>query len=107
MWAAPLGDPFFLKPDAKMVPALGTVSAWANGQTYEPAAVNTFLLVADYYLVSHALAHAHIVVTHEVASASTKKIKIPNACIGLGLKFVTPYEMLRIERARFILGRAP
>jgi len=83
---------------------LGTVSAWAAGQSYEPAAVNTFLLVADYYLVAHALAHGHTVVTHEIASTSTKKIKIPDACISLGIKVMTPYEMLRTERARFILG---
>ena len=74
---------------------------------YEPAAVNTFLQIADYYLVAHALAHGHTVVTHEVASPSTKKIKIPNACIGLGIKCVTPYEMLRHERARFILRTQP
>jgi len=106
-WAAQRGDGFFLKPDAALLPALGTVSAWANGQNYEPAAVNTFLQVADYYLVAHALAHGHTVVTHEIASASTKRIKIPNACIGLNVKFMTPYEMLRHERARFILGPQP
>lgn len=106
-WAANRGDGFFLKPDAALLPVLGTVSTWANGQNYEPAAVNTFLQVADYYLVAHALAHGHTVVTHEIASASTKRIKIPNACIGLNLKFMTPYEMLRLERARFILGPRP
>ncbi len=103
-WAAARGDGFFLKPDAPILGVLGNVSAWANGQNYEPAAVNTFLQVADYYLVAHALAHGHVVVTHEVASASTKRIKIPNACIGLGLKVMSPYEMLRLERARFVLG---
>lgn len=106
-WAADRGPEFFLKPDAALLPALGTVSAWATGQGYEPAAVNTFLQVADYYLVGHALAHGHTVVTHEVASPSTKRIKIPNACIGVSIKFMTPYEMLRHERARFVLGAKP
>jgi len=106
-WAKPLGEGFFLKPDAALLPALGATSTWATGQNYEPAAVNTFLQVADYYLVAHALAHGYTVVTHEIAAASTKKIKIPNACIGLNLKCMTPYEMLRIERARFVLGRTP
>lgn len=106
-WAEDRGDSFFLKPDAAILPALGRVSTWATGQNYEPAAVNTFLQVADFYLVAHALAHGHTVVTHEIASASTKKIKIPNACIGLGVKCVTPFEMLRHERARFILGPQP
>jgi hypothetical protein len=73
-------------------------------QGYDPAAVNTFLQVADYYLVAHALAHGHTVVTHEVPSSSIKKVKIPNVCIGLGVKCMTPYEMLRVERAKFVLG---
>lgn len=106
-WGKPLGGGFFLKPDAALLPALAATSAWAAGQNYEPAAVNTFLQVADYYLVAHALAHGHVVVTHEIAAASTKKIKIPNACIGLNLKCMTPYEMLRVERARFVLGKTP
>jgi hypothetical protein len=103
-WAAARGTGFFVKPDAAMLPALGRVSVWAAGQHYDPAAVNTFLQVADYYLVAHALAHGHTVVTHEIASTSTKKIKIPDACIGLGIKCMTPFEMLRRERARFVLG---
>jgi hypothetical protein len=86
---------------------LSTVSAWAAGQSYEPAAVNTFLQVADYYLVAQALVNGDTVVTHEIASSSTKKIKIPDACIALGIKCVTPYEMLRTERARFVLGPKP
>jgi Domain of unknown function (DUF4411) len=103
-WADERGADFFLKPDADLLPALATVSVWTAGQHYEPAAVNTFLQVADYYLVAHALAQGYTVVTHEKASTSTKKIKIPEPCIGLGIKCVTPYEMLRTERARFILG---
>jgi hypothetical protein len=106
-WAAARGDGFFLKPDAAILPALATVSSWTTGQNYEPAAVSTFLQVADFYLVAHALAHGHVVVTHEVAAASTKKIKIPNACIGVGVKCMSPFEMLRHERARFILGPQP
>jgi hypothetical protein len=46
------------------------------------------------------------VVTHEVPSPSIKRIKIPNVCIGLTVKCMTPYEMLRAERARFVLGPA-
>ena len=103
-WAANRGAGFFLKPDAAILPALARVSSWASGQSYEPAAVSTFLQVADFYLVAHALAHGHTVVTHEVAAASTKKIKIPNACIGVGVKCASPFEMLRNEHARFVLS---
>lgn len=103
-WAAERGRAFFLPPDDAVLPALGRVSAWATGQNYEPAAIATFLQVADYWLVAHALAHGFIVVTHEVPAVSTRKIKIPNACVGLGVTCVSPYEMLRRERARFVLG---
>lgn len=106
-WARARGDGFFLRPDASVFPALAGVSAWANGMSYEAAAVSTFLQVADYYLVAQAKAGEHTVVTHEVPSASTRKIKIPDACIGLDIKCMTPYEMLRRERARFILGPRP
>lgn len=103
VWAKTRGASFFLKPDAGIVSALGTVSAWTTTQNYEPAAINTFLQVADYYLVAHALEHGLVLVTHEIPAASVKKIKIPNACLGVGVKFMTPYEMLRTERARFVL----
>jgi len=106
-WAAQRGDGFFLNPDDILLPTLGAVSVWANSQNYEPAAVHTFLQAADYYLVAHAMAHGHTVVTHETASPSTKRIKIPNACIGLHIDFTTPYEMLRREHARFLLGPQP
>ena len=102
-WAAQRGRSFFLKPQSAMLSALASVSSWATNQNYEPAAVNTFLQLADYYLVAHALAYSHTVVTHEIASTSTKKIKIPDACIGLDIKCMTPFEMLRYERARFVL----
>ena len=47
---------------------------------------------------------AYCFVTHELASASTRKIKVPDAGIGLGIKCVTPFEMLKKERARFVLS---
>ena len=104
-WAVARGAAFFLDPDNGVIPALGQVSTWATGQTYEPAAISTFLQVADYWLVAHALAHGQTVVTHEVPSESVRKIKIPNACIGLTIPCISPYEMLRRERAKFVLNR--
>jgi len=104
-WAKARGDDFFLPPDSAILPSLATVSEWAGSGRYEPAAVSTFLQVADYYLVAHAHAHAFTVVTHEVTAETAKKIKIPNACIGLGVTVMSPYEMLRIEKARFVLGK--
>lgn len=104
-WAAQLGEGFFLKPDDKLQTALGRVSAWANSQSYDPAAVSTFMAAADYYLVAHALASGHVVVSHEKFEPYAKKrIMIPNACKGLGVACVTPFAMLRDEKASFVLG---
>jgi hypothetical protein len=93
----------FLKPDSAFIPSLQAVSQWASSGAYSAAAVGTFLQVADYYLIAQAHAHQHTVVTHEVVAHGTKKFKIPNACIDLGVKCMTPFEMLRLERARFVL----
>lgn len=106
-WMRNNGNGLFLKTDTATAAQFGRVSIWATSQNYEPAAINTFLQVADFYLIAHALASSHVVVTHEVPANSTKRIKIPNACIGLGLRFMTPYEMLRREQAKFILGNRP
>ena len=105
-WAKSRGQAFFAPPEAADLPALNTVSDWARQQDYEATAINTFLQSGDYYLVSQALAGRHTVVTHEVPSASSKKIKIPNVCIGLQIKCITPFDMLRSERARFVLEDA-
>lgn len=103
-WMRDAGARLVRSTDARIASHFGKVTAWATSQQYEPAAVNTFLQVADFYLIAHALADGYVVVTHEVPADSRKRIKIPSACIGLGLRFMTPYEMLRKERARFVLA---
>lgn len=105
-WSETRGTSFFLPPDVSTLPSLALVSTWATGQRYDPSAVNTFLQKADYYLVAQAHAGSHTVVTHEKPADSPKKIKIPNVCIGLGVRCITPFEMLRVERARFVLEQA-
>src|SRR5438309_2124756 len=67
-WAQPRVGSFFLEPDPQIVPSLQATSAWASTGGYEPAAVATFLQVADYYLVAHAHAHTDTVVTHEIVA---------------------------------------
>jgi hypothetical protein len=105
-WAKQRTNGFFLAPDQATIPSLRAVSTWVSTAGYEPAAVSTFLQVADYYLVGQAHSLQHTVVTHEVFSPSIKRIKIPNACIGLNIRYVTPFGMLRAERARFVVGTA-
>ncbi|MFH0725542.1 MAG: DUF4411 family protein [Pseudomonadota bacterium] len=103
-WMRQHDNGLFLKTDSITAAKFGQVSAWAMQQHYEPAAINTFFQVADFYLIAHALTGGHTVVTHEIPSNSIKRVKIPNVCMGLNLRFMTPYDMLRRERARFVLG---
>ena len=103
-WANQRTGGFFLSPDAATVPSLQAMSTWATSAGYDPAAVTTFLQIADYYLVSQAHALQHTVVTHEIVSNSAKRIKIPNACLGMNVRYVTPFAMLRAEHARFMLA---
>lgn len=105
-WATARGSKLYVTPDPVLLTTLPKVSAWVTSRGYAATAVNTFLQVADYYLVAHALAHGDTVVTHEVPSTSVNKVKIPDVCIGMGVKCMTPFEMLRLEGARFVLEPA-
>lgn len=105
-WVARQGDGFFLPPAAGVSAALERIGRWLRNQDYEPAGAEDFLESADCSLVAHALAGEHHVVTHELSSPSKKRVKIPDVCAGLGVACPTPFEMLRRERARFVLGPA-
>ena len=103
-WARDHSQALFKRTPPTLAPQFAQVSAWATGQQYTAAAINTFLQEADFYLIAHALASNHVLVTHETPANSPKRIKIPDACLGVGVRFMTPYQMLRIEQARFVLG---
>jgi len=105
-WAGAQSKGFFLALDDSLLSALTEVSTWVTTQNYESAAISTFLQVADYWLVAYAKAHQYTIVTHEVPADSNRKVKIPNACLGIGITCINPFEMLRRERARFILSSA-
>lgn len=102
-WAKVRDERFFLKPGAEIFPALGAVTNWVHNNSYTPAAKDAFFQVADYWLIAHALTSRYAVVTHERLADTPNKVKIPNVCVGLDIKVMTPFEMLRHERARFIL----
>lgn len=104
-WARSRGPEFFRRPGTADFESLAATSRRAANAGYEPGAVRGFLLVADYYLVAQARTGGYTVVTHEVPAASPRKIKVPDACLALGVECVSPFGMLRRERARFVLGR--
>ena len=108
-WASAMEEGFFLKPTEQTLAALGQVGQWVrqhthpDGTRYTPAALNQFAQSADFYLIAQALEGGHTLVTHEVPRNTPTKVQIPNVCLGLRIKCVTPFAMLRTERARFVL----
>ena len=76
VWAKSEGEEFYKETDAATLPKL---LKWLSGcklmvmnRRYQ-----TFLQIADYYLISYALAHGHTVVTHEVQRILPVKLKYP------------------------------
>lgn len=98
---------FFLSLTADDVRAVAEVNRWANDSAdYDPAAKAEFADAADSFLVAQAKAGTHTVVTHERISDGRKRIKIPNAAAAHGVPWCTPFHMLSVERARFVLEGA-
>jgi len=79
----------------------------ASGENnFEQQALDEFYRAADLVLIAYAKAHGHILVTNEVYDSGTrKKIKIPNVCKAINLKYMNAFQLLRDEGARFVLER--
>ncbi len=105
-WAAAREEGFFLPLQPSDAPSLGQIAAWARSGDFTAAAATEFLSIADSQLVAVAHARKLTVVTHEVPSNSKQRIKVPTACVALGVAYASPYEMLRKEKARFVLGKS-
>lgn len=85
----------FIAPDSCVVARYQQVMKWAK-DNYEAPAVSEFQRVADSWIVAHALANGWVVVTHEKSAPTSKKrIKIPDACVALGVECLNPFMMLR------------
>lgn len=98
---------FFVALTGDDIRAVAEVNRWANDSTdYDPAAKAEFADAADSFLVAQAYAGGHTVVTHERISDGRKRIKVPNACVAHGVQWNTPFHMLRVEHARFVLEGA-
>jgi hypothetical protein len=103
-WSEALDEGFFLAPDGQTVRSVALAVEWARGQQYRPSAVHAFADDTDAYLVAHAHAHGFTVVTHETPGNELKRVKIPNACAALEVPFANTFDVLRREKARFVLG---
>ena len=103
-WANTRGNRLFLSSTPESSEAHAKVIRWVLEKGYQRRHVDEFSMVADSHLIAHGIVNGHGIVTHEISSASRKKVKIPDVCVGLGIECLTPFEMLRRESARFVLG---
>lgn len=91
------------------------VQAWLKGSGYNLSSLLLFADVADAKLVAHAGAVGGTVVTEEKQNPVPQKnqatrlpkIKIPNACDGLGIGCTNLLGMLKAENVRFELASGP
>jgi Domain of unknown function (DUF4411) len=84
--------------------SLRAIAQWATNAHFTQGAVSDFLQRADYYLVGQAATLGYTVVTQETSdSTSRRRVKIPDACSAVGVSSMTPFNMLRAEKARFVL----
>lgn len=102
-WMSNQPPSFKIATDSGDAGSLAALSAWAVASTsYRQAAIATFLAAGDYYLIAQAHARGYTVVTHEVPAPQSKtRIKIPDACNALNVPWMSLFEMLRAEGARF------
>lgn len=99
-WAHARKD-FFLPMDEAGTKQFGPLTAWVSSQKFTAAAQAEFAGdQADYQLVAYAKAHGHTIVTHELSEPLRRnRVKIPDACIALGVDYTTPFDMLRQSNA--------
>lgn len=103
-WARDRGAAFFAPVDERTNGAMAAVAGWVQAGDFRDDAKRIFLAAADPWLIAHALAHGHMVVTHEVhVDGQKNKVKIPTVCKALNVPCVRTLEMLRKENVRFVL----
>lgn len=89
-----LSKEFFLPFDA--YPEYARLMKWANNsRLFTAPAKQEFAIVADAFLVATAAARGMKVVTFETSDPNCKKrVKIPDACIALGVSYCSLNDLL-------------
>lgn len=82
---------------------------WVRSGRFRGSAVDQFCApdYADPWICAKAKVEGLTLVTQEVSEPNSKRsVKIPDACIEIGVPYCNKYEMLRRLRARFVLDEA-
>jgi predicted nucleic acid-binding protein len=103
-WVKDDGRELFVPLGSDLAPVFAQISAWVVNRGFRRHAIDSFFDDPDYYLIAHALAGNHTVVTHERSEPVRRgQVKIPDVCAGLGVDCIDPFGMLRTAGARFEL----
>lgn len=103
VWAK-LNRQHFVDLDPHVLDRYQLVMNWAQAQNYTASAISEFQRVADSWIVAYVLANNWVVVTHEKSAPKSKnRIKVPDACAGVGVTCASPFEMLRSESMCLVL----
>lgn len=80
---------FFIDLDVDIIHKYTDVQNWAAGQPhYKTSAREDFAQVADAYLIATAKSKGWTIVTYEKPDPNNRKrVKIPDACNGLGVRY--------------------
>lgn len=108
-WAKKRSNRFFLKETTEVTQKydelVNSVDTWrtVDGEPYTKPAKYKFLKGADPMLIAHASVNDYTIVTHEVASKKPSELKIPTICKMLDVACITPMQMLKEEKVKFIV----
>ena len=103
-WAKAAPATFFVSSaDTSIVKNFGDLMTWVNSHSlYLPAAKSEFAGIADGWLVAYAMANKCQLVTFEKPNPDQKrKVPIPSLCDNFGVKYCTPFEMLKAYKIKF------
>lgn len=92
-----LPSDFFIEEDEQIMAEYSWLMVWSQGSPiyFEPAK-QEFAQVADAYLIATAAAKKMKIVTFETSEPNRRnKVKIPDACMAIGVEFCTLNDMLR------------
>lgn len=100
-----LNNTRFFKRKNNIAEYLLDISVWVLSQNYTKSAKQTFLSNAYYFLIAYAYANQLILVTHEKAENSLRRIKIHNVCNRFNIPCMNTFDMLRSEQVIFVLQK--
>jgi len=103
-WTKLKDSSFFLPTDASTLSGVAQIAAWVSTANFKEYAKQNFLAEADPFLIAHALAYGHTVVSHErLIKGETKKIKVPVVCQAFGIPCVSIFDVLKTINPKFVL----